>query len=83
MPHFFLIKDNYVFHSFIPLHKFFIFLILTAYARSLVSQGVQFYTHTTLEGGEKTTPTSHRIRLDKSNILLLGPTGCGNYLSLI
>ena len=62
-------------YNYIPFH----FLILTAYARSLVSQGVQFYTHTTLEGGEKTTPISHRIRLDKSNILLLGPTGCGNY----
>ena len=59
---------------------------IVAYARSLVSQGAKFYTQDLEveeeeeEEGVVTTPT---VRLDKSNILLLGPTGCGAFPMLV
>ncbi len=66
-------------------------LLTGAYAKGLLAQGVEMlpqgYTPTsygTMTGEHKEeepvsmeTTTEGGVRLDKSNIILLGPTGCG------
>ena len=54
--------------------------ICVAYARSLVSQGVKFYTQEPEDSSAQAPPS---VRLDKSNILLLGPTGSGRHGNLV
>lgn len=74
---------------------FFFVLSFPGLAQSIAASSLQFYTQPSVDGDSKEDGGTHshtssplpagdtaEVKLEKSNIILLGPTGCGELVCL-